>query len=650
MKLKDLFTRNPEYFLLAGLAVFLTVISLFSPGYYQGADNINHYFLSRYAFLYPDKFLNPWGRPLYTILSSPFAQFGFQGIKLFNVLLGLLTAWFAFLLTKRLKMPVPWLVILLSIFTPLYCIMLFTAMTEILSGFVLILAIWFFFDKRYIASAVVISFIPFARSETFLFFPLFILAYILRKHYKPIPFLLAGFLFFCLIGAYQYHDFFWPVTHFPYGSVHDEYQPEGKFMQFFNEWDEIWGLPILILLATGIIALVYKLFSRNNDSRVDTFLEILLLPASALIYFSFHTYVFWQGIGGSIGLIRVLAAILPATCLVSMRGFQFMYDRIPGKPIFKSAFLIVTVISVLGVNFTTNRYPVPLGQEEAILKQVTDWVKKSPYAGNFIYYTDFNVPFFLGLDPFNHNRSYQKYRAHDLDYMLDSSLFLWDAHFGPNECQIPFDSIRNNHRFRLLQLAKPAELSYTYGGYPYEALLFLKLPEGQTSNYDSIREILELENMTLLKEWKYDFEKPGSQGTSAHPTDSSFSGLSAFRFDGSNEFSPGPACKLDFLPDRPVQLFVKTSVYINTPDSFPERAASLVISLENNEGSYFYNSRYFNKPPVTPGKWQPVVVSVTTPKIKSKEDYLKVYIWNPGKQKFLVDDLTISLYISKGIK
>lgn len=81
--------------------------------------------------------------------------------------------------------------------------------------------------------------------------------------------------------------------------------------------------------------------------------------------------------------------------------------------------------------------------------------------------------------------------------------------------------------------------------------------------------------------------------------------------------------------------------------NFPDRAElapRLMISLEDTHGSYFYDALYFTKPLVKPDHWQYVKFSATIQEIKSKEEYLKVYTWHPGKQKFLADDLSISVY------
>ena len=189
-------TKNLHWFLLFSVLVLLVILSLLSEGFYGGADNISHYFIARYSFKYPHLFLEPWGRPVFTIMASPFCQFGFQGLKLFNVLLGCLTAFLAYLTAKKLNIDRSWLAIIFVIFTPMYFLMTLTGLTEIQFGFILMLAVYLFFDEKYIASAIIISFLPLSRSEGYALIPIFFIALILKRKYLALPFLISGLLLF----------------------------------------------------------------------------------------------------------------------------------------------------------------------------------------------------------------------------------------------------------------------------------------------------------------------------------------------------------------------------------------------------------------------------------------------------------------------
>ena len=77
--------------LLLLFATLFVVIAAYSESSEGGADNFVHYRISKYAFKYPHLFLDLWGKPLFNVLSSVFAQFGYIGIEIFNIIIAILT-------------------------------------------------------------------------------------------------------------------------------------------------------------------------------------------------------------------------------------------------------------------------------------------------------------------------------------------------------------------------------------------------------------------------------------------------------------------------------------------------------------------------------------------------------------------------------
>ena len=120
-----------------------------------------------------------------SILSSPLAQFGYTGAVAFNLICGLLSAWFAYLIAKRMEYRYAWVAIVFTIFTPVYLFIMFSSLTEILFSLVLISAIYLFISNRFIWSAIIISLIPFARTEGMMYIILFIPAFARMKQYNP---------------------------------------------------------------------------------------------------------------------------------------------------------------------------------------------------------------------------------------------------------------------------------------------------------------------------------------------------------------------------------------------------------------------------------------------------------------------------------
>ena len=143
---------------LAFLTVGFVILSLLSPLIRGEADSICHYNIARYAFQYPHLFLDHWGKPLFTALSAPFAQFGYEGSKIFNILCGIFAALFVFLTARNLNYKNALAGIIFVLFTPVFTLNIFSSLTEFLFSLVLIAGIYFFSKQRYILSAVIILF------------------------------------------------------------------------------------------------------------------------------------------------------------------------------------------------------------------------------------------------------------------------------------------------------------------------------------------------------------------------------------------------------------------------------------------------------------------------------------------------------------
>ncbi len=95
------FEKNLPYYLLLAFLINFVILAFISDGSVGGADDISHYKFSRYAFIHPEFFLDPWAKPLFTMLMAPFAQFGMMGVRILNILLGLVAAWLTYLTAKN---------------------------------------------------------------------------------------------------------------------------------------------------------------------------------------------------------------------------------------------------------------------------------------------------------------------------------------------------------------------------------------------------------------------------------------------------------------------------------------------------------------------------------------------------------------------
>lgn len=85
-----------KYFVFSLLLVLLVIFSFIlfqTENSFGGSDHFGHFKHAYWGWVYPDMLFSHWAKPVFTILISPFAQFGINGARLYNVLLGLSTAY-----------------------------------------------------------------------------------------------------------------------------------------------------------------------------------------------------------------------------------------------------------------------------------------------------------------------------------------------------------------------------------------------------------------------------------------------------------------------------------------------------------------------------------------------------------------------------
>ena len=103
MSIKGPFSKELLLLSLLYLGSSIFILLLFT-GTGNEADSINHYLFAKYAPEHPNLFFNHWAKPLFTLIASPFAQFGFVGVKIFNVLCGLASSIFIYKICIHLKL------------------------------------------------------------------------------------------------------------------------------------------------------------------------------------------------------------------------------------------------------------------------------------------------------------------------------------------------------------------------------------------------------------------------------------------------------------------------------------------------------------------------------------------------------------------
>lgn len=440
------------YPLIVVLLGFFLIILNMSDSFVGGSDNMTHYRYARYAYQHPEFFLWHWGKPIFTLLSSPFAQIGFIGVQLFNILCGLLSAFLASLIVRDLKFSNSWIVLIMVCFVPIYTVVMISGMTEILFSLIAILSVFLFIREKYILSAIILSFLPLARTEGIFIILVFGFAFLVIRKYKAIPFLLVAFLLYSIIGGLYYDDFFWLITKMPY----NEYKAygTGKLMHFVDTSPKYFGWVLSILAGIGIITVAIKVFSPQVIYK-KLFL-VVLLPF--LAYFSAHSLMWYTGYGNSAGLHRYMAGIAPLLAILAFVGLQrvFTLSSIASKKVFlvlknrgnyipekinengkiqkylKLLFLGGLLFFIFTAPFKSYTIPVPYNHIQLVIKSFSDWYKDSDYNGRKIYYYHPDIAYFLDLNPYDKTESrvliYNNEVPHER--IEPGSLVIWDSYFS----------------------------------------------------------------------------------------------------------------------------------------------------------------------------------------------------------------------------
>ncbi len=469
--------RTKTWVAMGSVFFFMLIASLaiLSRGTYGGADDMVHYQFSRYAWGKPELLLDHWAKPFYTLLASLFARFGFNGVRVMNALFATLSAYMVFRFQHSRGLPYSGWGLLLCITSPLYFMMAGTGMTEILFGFMLLMATLLFIRRKYSVSMLLLSFLPFVRTEAVVFFPVFLVALAIVRDWKPLLLLPAGFIIYSLAGYSTYDDLWWVINRMPYTGARDIYG-QGSLFHFAGEAHRIFGIPLLVFFLWGMVRRLSGLLSRKKAQKAEEFLWFLLVYLSPLVYFTAHSVVWWQGWGGSLGLPRVMTVIVPVMSIGAAEGIFFLIRLIKrsGWP----AILLQLVTAVVLIWQLTAWYdhPTMRDAETDLVYRACQWIKKEGYDSRKIYYYNPFVPYYLGINPWDTDRSWEKVPDPENPGggIGEGEIVIWDSHFGPNEGRLPAETLDRDSSLILLRVFEP-DLPFTVlGNEPYQIKMYMK--------------------------------------------------------------------------------------------------------------------------------------------------------------------------------
>jgi hypothetical protein len=444
----EIYRKYPFLF----FSVFYIIVVLYVLVNYNGTvdsgDSVLHYLYAKESWSFPQNLFHHWAKPLFTLIASPFAQFGFTGIKIFNCLATFFSCYFTFKTTEILQLKNDKLAPIFTFLAPLTFITTFSGLTEPLFALFCILSLYLSLKNQFIFASILLSFLPFVRSEGFIIMGVFGLYFLLHKQFKTIFFLATGHIVYSIIGGIFLSDFLWIFNH-PYQSSTN--YGSGDLLHFMRAMAGFLGIPLLLLFVFGVVSAFKVLMKEKLQSPF-----VFIVCGCFVAFFVAHSLFWYLGIFHSMGLKRVLVCTSPFAAIICLHGFNFLTAQITRRSPNLSKIIMTGILAYVCIfPFTSNRSAIEPSKTltmsndqknivriKAELKRRNIPIQRLAYTNTFVAIT-FNISYFdttqtivLGTSNF------QKLRKGDV--------IIWDDWFSVVEGGINKDFLMNQNDLEFL--------------------------------------------------------------------------------------------------------------------------------------------------------------------------------------------------------
>ena len=445
------FEKGTGIFLAAFLAVGLFIILRFD-GTADSGDSVQHYLIARYAFEHPRLFFDHWGKPFFVLLSAPFAQFGFAGMKLFNLLAAAGSAGLAALCCRRLGYAHAAWACVLFICAPYSFELVFSGLTEHLFGLVLILGVYLALIGHTAWAMALVSFLPFVRSEGLVIMGVWGLYLLAQGRWRLLPLLMAGHLAYAFAGAWAHGSPLWVFNKIPYATP-DSVYGAGQLLHFADQLFYVIGPVLYGLLALGMLGMIIR--------RKSTAEEQWLILGSFLAYFMAHTLFWYFGIFNSMGLKRVLVAVMPLISILALGGLNFVLSWMENRKALQQAVFVLVLAGVLIFPFTKNKAAVDWGNaftlkaDQQLAQKVAAFIQEANIRTDsttfFFSHPYLSIP--LGLDYFEPEQRRELDSA-ALQFLKPGDIVVWENWFAVVDKGVSLEELGERYGLQALSRFK----------------------------------------------------------------------------------------------------------------------------------------------------------------------------------------------------
>ena len=474
--------QNLALAILAALVgVFLLWLTSISPGIEGGMDSYNHFLISKNSWQHPYLILDYWGKPIYNLIASPFAQFGIKGMVILNILCLIGCSYLVSKTANLINLKNSWLAFILTLLSPIFLDNTISSLTEPLCAFLVTLTIYFVVRKKLFIGALVAGLLPFARSEGFIILGVVFIYFLIQKaNWKIFLALFAGSLFFNVLGWIFTSEPLWIITQNPYINFELSGRNvcgNGSLFHYFYAGHYTFGLITCILLIIGVSVFLYhELKIRRNLN-----LELWLIGASFFLYFGAHVFIWWKGMMGSCGYVRVMTVIAPLASLIALFAVNFLSDIIKNMLPQKGGMFTTLLLAIITINavyvpvrYYKYKYPLQISEEQEQYIKLAKWYTKQNFEDRTKLYLYPYFSMLANIDPYNQDEHLELWQS-SLQYTKVGDILIWDSHFGPNECNIPLDSLRTKPEWKEIYTVIPKNPIETVNQANFEIHVFEKV-------------------------------------------------------------------------------------------------------------------------------------------------------------------------------
>jgi hypothetical protein len=134
--------------------------------------------------------------------------------------------------------------------------------------------------------------------------------------------------------------------------------------------------------------------------------------------------------------------------------------------------------------------------------------------------------------------------------------------------------------------------------------------------------------------------------TSIISTEKVWQGKYSVKLDERDQYGPSCANRISLLTDKPFKK-VQCSLWAYATGTFKDAQIVAEISFKDDDNqvyeNYFWLSSKFDYF-IDKNKWGQVFFSFNLPELRSRNDELKIFVWNPDKQPLYIDNFEMKLF------